>query len=212
MPDKPSIWLIAGPNGVGKTTYAMRHIARISGTLEFINQDEIARGLYPLAPTSAKALYAAGKISTARKAVYIRRGISFSVETTLSGRGYLKTVNSAHEHGFRIKMLYFYLPSVEDCMRRIARRVEMGGHDVPPDVVHRRFPRSLGNFREYAGICDHWSVFENSRPQPRMVAECRDGLVTVLEPQLAAAAPAGLADGIMFLKSSCSQGAGSFRE
>jgi cell division protein FtsA len=49
--DRPTLWLIAGPDGVGKTTYARRYLRAVAGTERFVNLDEIARGFSPLTPT-----------------------------------------------------------------------------------------------------------------------------------------------------------------
>ncbi len=133
----PTLWIIAGPNGVGKTTYAMRHIAEVSGSLEFLNQDETARGLYPLAPASQKALRAAGRVSARRRKALLRRRESFALKSTLSGRAYLRVMDQASAAGYRVHLLYFFVRSPEESARRVARRLESGGHDFGTHSTRR---------------------------------------------------------------------------
>ncbi len=89
----PTFWLIAGPNGVGKTTYAMRHLRAVSGSINFVNMDEIARGLSPLDPAVAQT--EAARIALARAHSFIRDRATFAMETTLSGRAHLKLLEKA---------------------------------------------------------------------------------------------------------------------
>ena len=81
---RPHLFIIAGPNGAGKTTYAFRHIRAVAGTSEFVNLDEIARGLSPLEPE--KARQRAARVALEMTGGFIRAGVSFSLETTLAGR------------------------------------------------------------------------------------------------------------------------------
>jgi predicted ABC-type ATPase len=204
-PLSPALWIIGGPNGVGKTTYAMRHIAAVSGSLEFLNQDEIARGLYPLSPTSDKALAEAGRVSVRRRAELFRRGISFSLESPLSGRSYLRTIDQAKAAGYRVCLLYFFVHQVEDSIRRVARRVESGGHNVPEETIRRRFPRSLSNFADYAARSNHWVLFDNQGANPMAVADFRDGELAILDADRLASAPEALQTAVDDLKCALEQ-------
>lgn len=164
----PWFWLIAGPNGVGKTTYARAHLKAVAGTVRFVNADELARGVSPIEPE-------AGKVRAARlvlqfTAEHIAAGETFALETTLSGHAQLEAMARARAAGFRVGLLYFTVPDVETCLERIARRVAMGGHPVPEADVRRRFPRSAANFQHYAASADLWRLFDN-RGAPAMVAE-----------------------------------------
>ena len=178
--DAATLWLIAGPNGVGKTTFAFRQIRRLSGSTEFVNLDEIARGLAPLAPETAALR--ASRVALAMIADLIggngRGRRSFSVETTLAGRTHLRTISQAKAAGFRIQLLYFCVRSQESALARIARRVAEGGHDVPEADARRRFGRSVGNFSAYAAQCDLWQVFDANPVPPKIVAEGQGGAVT----------------------------------
>ncbi|HUZ66941.1 MAG TPA: AAA family ATPase [Beijerinckiaceae bacterium] len=175
----PSLFLIAGPNGAGKTTYAFRHIRSVSGSAHFVNLDEIARGLSPLDPP-------AGAQRAARVAIDLTRTLvasktSFSMETTLSGRTHLRTLEEARKEGFRTVLLYFAVADPAICLTRIARRVAEGGHDVPEPDVRRRFVRSLQNLPAYAEHCDLWRVFDANSAPIKVVAEGGPGRRSFLE-------------------------------
>ena len=170
--DAATLWLIAGPNGVGKTTYAMKHLRAVSGSINFVNLDEIARGLSPLEPSVAET--DAARIALARARAFIAEHRTFAMETTLSGLAQLRLLQAAKEAGLKTALLYFSVRSPEICVERIARRVAEGGHDVPEPVVRRRFERSHGNLGRYAAACDLWRVYEASGPRPRLALEGRD--------------------------------------
>ena len=169
----PALWLIAGPNGVGKTTYAFRWIRQVSGSAHFVNLDEISRGLSPLEPLAARVQ--AARVALAMTKEFIRAKRSFSVETTLAGRTHLLTIDAARQAGFQINLLYFAVQSPAICIARVARRVSEGGHGVPEADIRRRFTRSAGNFGAYSRLATLWRVFDNNGPRPEAVAEGHAG-------------------------------------
>jgi len=150
--DRPVLWLVAGPNGVGKTTYARRHIARVSGSRAFVNIDEIARGLSPLDPEAQRVRAARVSLDFLRDALQARNGsrASLTLETTLAGLTHLRTVAMARENGWGVNLLYFIVATPDLALQRIERRVAEGGHDIPEADARRRFFRSQVNFRRYA--------------------------------------------------------------
>jgi predicted ABC-type ATPase len=162
-------WLIAGPNGVGKTTYALRHLRAAIGSIHFVNLDEIARGLSPLEPRAADR--SAGRVALMRARELIRARRTFAMETTLAGRSHLGLVSEAEAQGLRFGLLYFALPSVELCLERIRRRVTEGGHDVPEADVRRRFSRSFGNLETYRARAAEWRIFDNRGSRPHAMAD-----------------------------------------
>jgi len=158
----PWMWMVAGPNGVGKTTYARGHLRAVTGSIRFANADELARGYSPLEPDAARVRAARALIELAGE--YISAGVTFAVETTLAGRGHLSLARRAKAAGLRFGLLYFAVADVDTCLERIRRRVAVGGHDVPEADVRRRFVRSAANFPLYAAAADLWRVFDNTGP------------------------------------------------
>lgn len=176
MNDPPTFWLIAGPNGVGKTTYAMRHLKAVSGSVHFVNLDEIARGLSPLDPSAAQT--DAARIALKRARDFIQARQTFAMETTASGLTHLGLVAAAHRAGLRTSMLYFSVNDHRLCLERIARRVAEGGHDVPSEIVERRFHRSHANLPAYARLMDVWRIYEASTSRPVLALEGRRDLLS----------------------------------
>jgi len=161
----PVCWIIAGPNGAGKTTFALKYLPEVAGCRRFVNADLIAAGLSPLAPE--RELVAASRLFLKEIQIYIERRESFGFETTLSGRGYLRTVQHLLRAGWQVELVYLALPSVEMSALRVAERVAHGGHSVPPDAIARRFPRSLHNLLHvYGGIVSRTRCFMNTGEYP----------------------------------------------
>jgi predicted ABC-type ATPase len=183
---RPVLWLVAGPNGVGKTTYAFRHVRAVSGSAHFVNLDEIARGLSPLEPEIARR--AAGRVAIERIAVLLAERQTLSLETTLAGRTHLRTIADARDAGFSVNLLFFTVPDVEICLSRIRRRVAEGGHDVPEADVRRRYARGLANLAAYVAAVDLWRVIDNALPALKVAAEGRMGCRSVLMEEMALAA------------------------
>jgi predicted ABC-type ATPase len=168
---RPVIYLIAGCNGAGKTTFAREFLEREVRCLRFMNADELARGLSPLAPGSARLK--AGRLLIAEIQAAIAEGASFGWETTLSGRAHFQILNRARNR-FEIELHYLALRHPKTALRRIRLRVRQGGHDVPAVDVRRRFIRSVRNFVGlYAPIADRWTVWDAELSAPAAIAESR---------------------------------------
>ena len=138
----PTIYLIAGCNGAGKTTLAKEFLPHEVKCLRFYNADEIARGLSPLDP-SAGAIKAGRLLSEVRES--IDRHETFALESTLSGKTYVRIFKRALSLGHQLELHYLWLSNVEQAIARVRRRVTMGGHNVPAVDIRRRFKRSLSH-------------------------------------------------------------------
>ncbi len=191
----PVLWFVAGANGVGKTSFAFKHISTISGSTSFVNLDEIARGLSPLDPEVEKVR--AGRFALQILRESLRSGDpaskSMTVETTLSGRTHLKTIERAHAAGWPVNILYFAVQTPEIALARIARRVSEGGHNVPEADARRRFSRSIENLPDYLAACDFWRVYDNNASSPSTVAEGRKGCIAYRSDDWSAL-PAGMSE------------------
>ncbi|MBC8125035.1 MAG: zeta toxin family protein [Candidatus Kapabacteria bacterium] len=166
----PFIIVIAGPNGVGKTTFAQRYLKTIPECEEFVNADEIALSLENL-PHGERNLRA-GRIAIERMDELVKQRKSFAFESTLSGKSLAVRLTRAREKGYRIILLFLWVPSVEETLKRIHRRSELGGHDVPVSDVMRRHDRCYHNFHElYKGICNEWTIYDASFYNPRPVQQ-----------------------------------------
>lgn len=170
MSRPPLLIVIGGPNGAGKTTAAMAVLPEALSLVEFLNADEIAKGLSPLNPSSVDIQ--AGRLLLERAHHFLEKGISFGFESTLSASAPIKLMKAAKEKGYQVILLYFWLSSPELSMERIRQRVSKGGHHIPDEVVVRRYERSMGNLKQkYIPLADVWMVFDNSKDDPELIAE-----------------------------------------
>ena len=170
----PEILIIGGPNGAGKTTAARSLFRERIGMREFVNADEIARGLSPFHPEGAAI--AAGRLMLERMSELVARRESFVVETTCAGRSNLNFVRQRKIEGWDIGLVYFWLRSPDVAIRRVARRVREGGHSVPRDAIVRRYWSGLNNVRRhYLPLVDFLNIRDNTDGNPVLIAEKTDG-------------------------------------
>ena len=166
------MFIIAGPNGAGKTTAAYKLLPGVFKTVEFVNADEIAKGLSPL--NSESVAFQAGRIMLERLAYLIEKKESFAFETTLSGLAYLRFLREAKQAGYTITFFYVWLESFELAINRVALRVSKGGHNIPLDVIERRYFKGIENFKKYADLANKWYVYNNSGSVYELVAKFLD--------------------------------------
>lgn len=140
----PHVYVIAGPNGAGKTTFAREFLPNYAHCKNFVNADLIAQGVSPFSPE--EAAFRAGRLMLEEIGFYAQRGESFGFETTLSGRGHWKLIWDLKKAGYYLQFFYLWVPTVRLAVMRVRHRVGEGGHDVPEDVVRRRFDCSIRNF------------------------------------------------------------------
>jgi predicted ABC-type ATPase len=166
----PNLYIIAGCNGAGKTTASFTVLPEMLDCDEFINADEIARGISPLNPE--KASIEAGRFMLTNIEKLITDKKDFAFETTLATKSYVNTVKLARQNGYQIVLVYFWLDSVSLAIERVKTRVHDGGHNIPEPVIIRRYYSGLSNlFNLYIPICDYWMIFDNSTAPSELVAE-----------------------------------------
>ncbi len=165
----PNFYIIAGCNGAGKTTASFTLLPRILNCQEFVNADEIARGLSPFQPE--KASIEAGKIMINRIKELFHQKVDFAIETTLSSKMYLKTIEEAKSLGYEINILFFWLNSPEMAVERVAKRVSQGGHHIPTDTIYKRYQQGINYlFSLYENKPDNLMIMDNSENKPEIVA------------------------------------------
>ena len=167
-PSDKRVLIIAGPNGAGKTTFARAFLPHEGACPVFVNADLIAAGIAPFAPEAAAVR--AGRLMLQEIRRHAKAGDTFAFETTLSGRGYARMIPQWQKAGYHVKIIFLSLKSPEHAIARVALRVKQGGHDVPEDVIRRRFDAGLANFRNvYAQLVEAWVLYDNSNSQFTML-------------------------------------------
>jgi predicted ABC-type ATPase len=169
----PTLTVIAGPNGSGKST--LTRSVEFEGRDRLLDPDAIARGLNPQNPSAAAI--AAGREVLKRTADYLNRGVSFAVETTLSGSGRVDLIRKAKSRGYEIHLLFVGLDSPERCVTRIRNRAARGGHSVPEADIRRRYVRSLANATEALRLADVAKFYDNSGHGHRLILVANAGTV-----------------------------------
>ena len=163
------IVIIAGPNGAGKTTFAREYLPSDAELPNFVNADLIAAGLSPFAPELAA--FKAGRLMLETIDDYAKRGESFSFETTLSGLTYAQMIPAWRASGYVVKLIFLSLPDVEMAIERVAIRVRQGGHNIPADVIRRRYAHGIVNFERYKLLVDSWQLYDNSDTPAVLIEE-----------------------------------------
>ena len=162
------MYIIAGCNGAGKTTAAYNMLPEMLQCKEFVNVDEIARGISPFSPETVTQQ--AGRIMSLRINDLIERGETFAVETTLSAISYKEKIANAQTKNYCVNLIFFWLNTIELAKERVKIRVTEGGHNVPEYIIERRYQRGLYNlFNHFLSICDNVMVFDNSDKMPQLV-------------------------------------------
>lgn len=169
MEDK-NLYIIAGCNGAGKTTASFTILPEIIECKEFVNADEIAKGLSPFQPE--KVSFEAGRIMLNRINELLIDDESFAFETTLSTRSYKNKIIKAKQQGYSITLLFFWLENIELAKKRVEIRVKEGGHNIPKDVIERRYLKGIKNlFEIYLQIVDATLIFDNSYGKHELIAQ-----------------------------------------
>jgi predicted ABC-type ATPase len=174
------LYIISGCNGAGKTTASFNILPNLLNCEEFVNADEIARGLSPFKPESVSI--EAGRLMLKRINELINSNQDFSFETTLSTRSFIKTIEYAKSRGYYITLIFFWLESIELAIDRVKKRVAEGGHNIKTDVIERRYKAGIKNlFKLYFDKVDSLLIYDNSKAESELIAEkeIEDELFTI---------------------------------
>jgi len=171
----PSIVVLAGPNGAGKSTAAPFLLRDTLAVLEFVNADQIAQGLSAFDPDTVAVT--AGRLMLARLDDLARQHASFAFETTLASRSFAPWLRRRLFEGYTVHVVFLWLASAELALARVAERVARGGHDVPEEVVRRRYRAGLRNlFSLYRPLATTWRVYDSGDfHAPRLMASGQSG-------------------------------------
>ena len=170
MSKLPKLYIIAGCNGAGKTTASFTILPEVLGCKEFINADEIAKGLSPFQPESVAVQ--AGRIMLARMDELLQKGETFAFETTLATKSYKQKIEWAQANGYEVTLLFFWLDSPNMAKKRVAQRVAEGGHSIPSETIERRYHNGITNlFAIYIDMVDICYIFDNSEGRKELIAQ-----------------------------------------
>ncbi len=165
----PDFFLFGGPNGAGKTTLALKLLPEL-GCREFVNADLIAGGLSPFQPDSVD--FKAGFLMMRRLRELAAKSVNFATESTLAARAYVPFIQECRKRGYRFNLIFVWLPDAEMNVARVAARVRAGGHNIPEDVIRRRYEAGRKNFIElYKPLADTWRIFNNAALSETVIAE-----------------------------------------
>ena len=163
------LYIIAGCNGAGKTTASMTILPKSLLVKEFVNAGEIAKGLSPFNPEGVAI--EAGRLMLERINYLLDKEESFSIETTLATRSYINLIRNAHKRGYIVNIIYFWLESPELAINRVAERVSKGGHNIPTDIILRRYSKGINNlFNLFMDEVDVWTIYDNSLSKRERIA------------------------------------------
>ena len=166
----PRLFILAGCNGAGKTTASYTFLPEILDCREFVNSDEFAKSLSPFDPSSASV--SASRYMLMRIQYLLNLGADFSIETTLATRSMVSIISEAKEKGYDVTLLYLWVQKPEIAIERVRDRVASGGHNIPENVLRRRYVTGVKYLLDiYMPLCDHWMIGDNTVPPFTLVAE-----------------------------------------
>jgi len=167
---KKNLYIIAGCNGAGKTTASFTILPEILNCKEFVNADEIAKGLSPFQPE--KVSFEAGRIMLNRINDLLYVNETFAFETTLATKSYKSKIIDAQRNNYTVTLLFFWLENIDLAIERVKTRVLEGGHNIETDVIYRRYKNGIKNlFEIYFSLVDEAMIFDNSYGKPELIAE-----------------------------------------
>ena len=178
-----NVYIIAGPNGSGKTTFAKTFLPQYAKCDRFINADLIAAGLSPFSPE--QVAIKSGKLVLEQIKEYSESNVDFGFETTMSGVTYIKYCKMLKEKGYSINIFFLWINSAQLAIARVKDRVAEGGHNVPIKDIKRRFERSINKFfNEYRLLADKWILFNNAETIPKIIVRKQNAHIEVIDKKL----------------------------
>lgn len=179
----PKLYIISGCNGAGKTTASYALLPELLECSQFVNSDEFAKFLEPFQPELAKVR--ASRFMLQKINYLFGQRADFAIETTLATRSLLKISQKAQAAGYTVTVLYFWLNSPELAIQRVHDRVEKGGHNIPEDIIRRRYSTGIMYFfRDYSKVCDRWILADNSKIPFKVVAQGeKDSVIYIKDPE-----------------------------
>lgn len=168
----PYLYIISGCNGAGKTTASYTILPEMLKCREFVNSDEIAKGLSPFNADSIAVAIEASRIMYKRIQELMSAQETFALETTLATRSGVKLVQEAQQRGYYVTLLYFWLNTPELAIERVRMRVAAGGHNIEEKTIRRRYRTGIHNlFELYLPSCDYWMITDNSMQPMQIIAK-----------------------------------------
>jgi predicted ABC-type ATPase len=179
-----NLYVISGCNGAGKTTASYTVLPEMLNCKEFVNADEIAQGLSPFQPD--KVAIESGRIMLSRIKELINKNVDFAFETTLATKSYTQFIQDAQIKGYFVTLVYFWLSSPELAIERVKNRVISGGHNIPENIIRRRYDSGIINLKKlYIPISDYWMIFDNSEHPTKLIAEgFRDNNINIHQQEI----------------------------
>ena len=166
----PNLYIIGGANGSVKTTVALQILPYVLELFEYVNAENIAAGISPF--NSESVAMESGKLMLQRLENLVNDKSDFAFETTLAARNFARFIRECKNQDYIINLIYFWLETPELAISRVRRRVASGGHNIPEDIIRRRYERGRRNLTDlYLPLCDTWIVYNNSGDEPQLVAE-----------------------------------------
>ena len=152
------LWVLAGGNGAGKTTFYNLYIAKYG--IKFVNADLIAKDIDP--ENTEGVSYHAATLAAKIREDLISQGVSFCFETVFSHESKIDFIAQAKANGYKIILVYIHLFDSSLNEARVKQRVAEGGHDVPTEKIHARIPRTIKNIKTALSIVDEARILDNS--------------------------------------------------
>lgn len=178
-----NVYIIAGANGSGKTTFASTFLPEYAQCNRFINADLIASGLSPFSP--GQVAVKSGKLVLEQIKSYSDNNVDFGFETTMSGVTYLRYLKMLKDKGYKIHVFFLWIPNARLAVERVKDRVAQGGHNVPTSDIKRRFKRSLEKFfNQYRLLADQWMLFNNEQSKPKLIARKQNAHIDIIDQSL----------------------------